>query len=110
MSHIEAIKDDLETLKEIILEKVPTDQIWLFGSYAYGTPHKDSDIDIYIVMKDDAQMRELDAMTEVYGGQFERKLFKPIDLLAIKRNRFDYRATGATMERKIKREGVKIYG
>jgi len=36
MSHIEAIKDDLETLKEIILEKVPTDQIWLFGSYAYG--------------------------------------------------------------------------
>ena len=55
MFHIEEIKDDLETLKEIILEKVPTDQIWLFGSYAYGTPHKDSDIDIYIVMKDNAK-------------------------------------------------------
>ena len=37
MSHLEEIKDDLETLKEIILQKVPTDQIWLFGSYAYGT-------------------------------------------------------------------------
>ena len=61
MIHIEEIKDDLEILKEIILEKVPTDQIWLFGSYAYGTPNKNSDIDIYIVMKDDAQMRELDA-------------------------------------------------
>ena len=36
MSHLEEIKDDLETLKAIILEKVPTDQIWLFGSYAYG--------------------------------------------------------------------------
>ena len=35
MSHIEEIRDDLETLKAIILEKVPTDQIWLFGSYAY---------------------------------------------------------------------------
>ena len=34
MPHIEEIKDDLEILKQIILEKVPTDQIWLFGSYA----------------------------------------------------------------------------
>jgi len=110
MSHIEEIRDDLETLKEIIIEKVPTDQIWLFGSYAYGTPHKDSDIDIYIVMKDDAPMRELDAMDEVYGGKFERRLRKPLDILAIKRSRFDDRATEATMERKIKREGVKIYG
>jgi len=110
MSHIEEIKDDLETLKEIILEKVPTDQIWLFGSYAYGTPHKDSDIDIYIVMKDDAQMRELDAMSEVHGGRIERRMLKPCDILAIKRNRFDYRAENFSMERKIKKEGVKIYG
>jgi len=110
MTHIEEIRDDLETLKEIILEKVPTDQIWLFGSYAYGTPNKDSDIDIYIVMKDDAQMRELDAMDEVNGERFYRRTKKPVDVLAIKRSRFDYRATGATMERKIKREGVKIYG
>ena len=119
MSHIEEIKDDLETLKEIILEKVPTDQIWLFGSYAYGTPHKDSDIDIYtsyfvqstsIVMKDDAQMRELDAMTEVHGGMFDRRMMKPVDILAIKRNRFDYRADKFSMENKIKKEGVKIYG
>jgi len=86
---------------------VPTDQIWLFGSYAYGTPNKDSDIDIYIVMKDDAQMRELDAMSEVHGGMF--RLLKPCDVLAIKRNRFDYRAENVSMERKIKREGVKIY-
>jgi len=110
MSHIEEIKDDLETLKEIILEKVPTDQIWLFGSYAYGTPNKDSDIDIYIVMKDDAQMRELDAMAEVHGGMFDRRMLKPCDVLALKRNRFDYRAENFSMERKIKREGVKIYG
>ena len=110
MFDIEEIKDDLEILKEIILEKVPTDQIWLFGSYAYGTPNKNSDIDIYIVMKDDAQMRELDAMAEVHGERFYRKTKKTVDLLAIKRNRFDYRAENFSMERKIKREGVKIYG
>ena len=110
MSHINEIKDDLNTLKEIILEKVPTEQIWLFGSYAYGTPHKDSDIDIYIVMKDDAQMRELDAMTEVHMERFYRRTSRPVDLLAIKKNRFDYRAENFSMENKIKREGVKIYG
>jgi len=49
-------------------------------------------------------------MEEVYGGKFERRLRKPLDILAIKRSRFDDRATEATMERKIKREGVKIYG
>jgi len=110
MPHLEEIKDDLETLKEIILEKVPTDQIWLFGSYAYGTPHKNSDIDIYIVMKDDAQMRELDAMDEVNYERVFRRTKKPVDILAIKRNRFDYRAENFSMENKIKREGVKIYG
>ena len=110
MSHIEEIKDDLETLKEIILEKVPTDQIWLFGSYAYGTPNKNSDIDIYIVMKDDAQMREWDAMDAVNYERIFRRTKKPVDVLAIKRNRFDYRAENFSMENKIKREGVKIYG
>jgi predicted nucleotidyltransferase len=110
MSHIEEIKDDLETLKEIILEKVPTDQIWLFGSYAYGTPNKNSDIDIYIVMKDDAQMREWDAMDAVNYERIFRRTKKPVDILAIKRSRFDYRAEKFSMENKIKREGVKIYG
>jgi predicted nucleotidyltransferase len=110
MSHIEEIKGDLETLKEIILEKVPTDQIWLFGSYAYGTPHKHSDIDIYIVMKDDAEMRELDAMDAVNYERVFRRTKRPVDVLAIKRNRFDYRAANFSMENKIKNKGVKIYG
>jgi len=110
MSHIEEIKGDIETLKEIILEKVPTDQIWLFGSYAYGTPHKHSDIDIYIVMKDDTEMRELDAMDAVNYERVFRRTKRPVDVLAIKRNRFDYRAANFSMENKIKTKGVKIYG
>ena len=110
MSYIEEIKDDLETLKEIILEKVPTDQIWLFGSYAYGTPHKDSDIDIYIVMKDDAPMRELDARAEVQAERVFRRTKRPVELLTLKRSNFDYRAENFSMENKIKREGVLLYG
>jgi hypothetical protein len=39
-----------------------------------------------------------------------KKVHKPADVLVLKKNRFDYRITDATMERKIAREGIKIYG
>ncbi|MDR0610151.1 MAG: nucleotidyltransferase domain-containing protein, partial [Planctomycetaceae bacterium] len=47
MNDITAIKDELDILTRIIVETVPVEQIYLFGSYAYGTPHKDSDLDLY---------------------------------------------------------------
>jgi len=34
------------------LKPLQLDKVILFGSYAYGTPHKDSDINLYIVTKD----------------------------------------------------------
>lgn len=46
---IEKIK--LEIIKN--LEPLNLNQIILFGSHAYGTPHKDSDIDLYVVTNDD---------------------------------------------------------
>jgi len=109
MSHIDKINNDLEVLKEILLDNVPTDQIWLFGSYAYGTPHTNSDIDIYIVMKDDANMRETEAMTAVNTERCT-KVFKPVDVLASKKNRFLYRQGGRTLENTIVEKGIKIYG
>ncbi|MDR0306563.1 MAG: nucleotidyltransferase domain-containing protein [Chitinispirillales bacterium] len=117
MPHIDEIKNELETLKEIILKSVPTEEIYVFGSYAYGTPHEDSDIDIYIVMKDDAPMRETDAMTEVECGRFEYIMNRPenarsipVDILALKKKRFLYRTTGRTLEKIVAEKGVKIYG
>lgn len=47
---------DIEILKHEIVERLkPLDpeKIILFGSYAYGTPTEESDIDLYIVTKDD---------------------------------------------------------
>jgi predicted nucleotidyltransferase len=103
------IQAELEELKDIIIKTVPVEEIYLFGSYAYGTPHKDSDYDLYIVLKDDAPMRELDAMTAIDIALY-KKTNKPIDLLALKYNRFLDRKTEATLERKVAREGVKLYG
>src|SRR5438105_3555488 len=33
-----------------VAEKFQPDRIILFGSYAYGTPHDDSDVDILVIM------------------------------------------------------------
>src|SRR5204863_9593001 len=33
-----------------VAERFQPDKIILFGSYAYGTPHEDSDVDILVVM------------------------------------------------------------
>jgi len=47
---------DIEELKDEIVERLKPldpDRVILFGSYAYGTPNEDSDIDLYVVTKDE---------------------------------------------------------
>ena len=43
---------DIEKLKDEIVERLKPldpDKVILFGSYAYGTPNEDSDIDLFLV-------------------------------------------------------------
>jgi predicted nucleotidyltransferase len=60
---------DIEKLKPLIIEKLKPlqpDKIILFGSFAYGTPHEESDIDLFILKdnlkKEDMREFELEAM------------------------------------------------
>jgi len=109
MNDISGIKQELEEITKVITETVPVESIYLFGSYAYGTPREDSDFDLYIVFKDEMDMRELDAIRSVRFAMNSIKT-KPIDFLGLKKNRFLDRKIYATLERKIDREGVKLYG
>jgi predicted nucleotidyltransferase len=59
------IEDELNILKDIIVNTVPVEQIFLFGSYANGTQHSESDLDIYVVISDNANIREIDAMRAI---------------------------------------------
>ncbi|MDR3172394.1 MAG: nucleotidyltransferase domain-containing protein [Treponema sp.] len=96
-------------LETIIVNTVPVEQIYLFGSHAYGTPHKDSDLDLYIVLKDEAQMRNIDAGKQIHIA-IGRKQTMPVDILVNKKSRYQELIKDATLERKIAREGIKIYG
>ena len=108
-NNISDIMQNLKEISQIIAQTVPVESIYLFGSYAYGTPCKDSDLDLYVVFKDELPMREIDALTEIRIAIDSVKK-NHVDLLGLKQNRFHDRKLHATLERKIAREGIKLYG
>jgi uncharacterized protein len=103
------VQDELRILKEIILNTVPVEQIILFGSYANGTPHADSDIDILVVMPDNAEIREIDAMRLIHKAIRDKKSM-PVDVIVSKKVTFDRRKITPTLEREISEEGILLYG
>ncbi|MDR3325010.1 MAG: nucleotidyltransferase domain-containing protein [Spirochaetaceae bacterium] len=103
---ISAIKPELDALTQIIVDTVPVEQIYLFGSYAYGTPNEDSDYDFYVVVKDAVSIREIEAMSAIDLATF-RVRTKPVDVLALTLNRFLYRKEQPTLERTIARGARK---
>jgi len=109
MNDISDIKQELDAITKTISNTVPVEEIYLFGSYAYGTPHKDSDLDLYIVFKDEMLLTVIDAIHSIRTAMNSIKT-KPIDFLGLKRDRFLYKKNYATIERKIAREGIKLYG
>jgi len=103
------VQDELNTLKQIILETVPVEQIYLFGSYAGGKPHVDSDLDIYVVMPADTGIREIDAMIMIRKALREIKTM-PLDIIVGKADKFDQLQSAPTFEKEIAEEGLKLYG
>jgi predicted nucleotidyltransferase len=104
-----AVQAELDKLKDLIINAIPVEQIYLFGSYAYGTPHKDSDLDLYVVIKDDFPLRDLDAGLQIRMA-IDRKKSMPVDIVAKKKKDFVNRLDDITLERIVNRDGVRIYG
>ncbi|MDR2630644.1 MAG: nucleotidyltransferase domain-containing protein [Spirochaetaceae bacterium] len=103
------VKVQISAIKDIIVRTIPVDQIYLFGSYAYGVPNDASDLDFYVVMKDDAPYKELDAEGLINNAIFKYKRI-PTDILVIKKAKFDYRCSAATLEREVANKGMLLYG
>ena len=103
-----AARKELETIKQAILDTVNANEIYLFGSYANGTSHSDSDFDIYVVIPDDS-MRPIEAMQKI-GGAISRKDIRAVDIIVGKESVFNQRKQLPTIERTIFRDGVRLYG
>ncbi|GHV92374.1 hypothetical protein AGMMS50268_28770 [Spirochaetia bacterium] len=105
-----AINQEILRIKDIILNSVECERLYLFGSYAYGTPTADSDYDFYVVLKDDYPEKPIIAMQTIRKSLINFDTKMPIDLLANFKTRFNYKSTQPTIERKIVREGVLLHG
>ena len=66
MIDIDKVKDEIVSL----LLPLNPDKIILFGSYAYGKPGDDSDIDLFL-LKDDIQIENI----KTYKLELQKKLF-----------------------------------
>jgi predicted nucleotidyltransferase len=104
----ERVQTELEMLKDTITKILPVDKIILFGSFAYGTPHKDSDIDLYVVLKEGVDMKEMDAMDVINLAVSENKSI-PLDVVVGRYSVYQRRKTRPTIERYITNNGVVIY-
>ncbi|MCL2628774.1 MAG: nucleotidyltransferase domain-containing protein [Oscillospiraceae bacterium] len=101
------IRNDLELFKENILKIVPAEAIYIFGSYVYGTPTDESDIDVYVVVPDDVE-----DLGDLYADVRLLWRRKPvsIDLLMGRSSVFNRRKNGPTLERVIAEKGAILYG
>lgn len=94
-----------EIVNKIITEYQP-EKIILFGSYAWGTPRAESDVDLLVVKKTD--MRPIDRYAELTAKLFPPAL--PIDLLIYTPAEIEGQlAHGHHFVSKILREGTMMY-
>ena len=103
-----SICDELEVIQDAIIRTVDPLEIYLFGSYAYGTPNADSDFDLYVVLDNGAE-RPLLAMQRI-GIAISKCKRRPVDVLANTQDEFVERQKFHTVERVVAESGVKLYG
>ena len=98
-------------IKEAVKKLVDTYQplyIYLFGSYAWGEPHSESDLDFLIVLNDDIR---LNLALHIKGKQALKNMNISTDLLLNHEHFFTERAAHpSTLQHKIKTEGKIVYG
>jgi predicted nucleotidyltransferase len=103
------INSELAAVKDIILKTVNCERIYLFGSYINNTQQKDSDYDLYVVLKNDNE-NPVFAEQNIYKNLSKREgRHTPVDILAENKSKFNGLCELPTMERKIVREGVLLY-
>ena len=91
----------------IVVEFHPR-RVYLFGSYAWGTPSADSDIDLMVIL-DDAPESPTRMARRAYRKLRPRTV--PVDILFRGIDSFKERAAHpSTLEHQIESEGILVHG
>ena len=102
-------KNQIHELANTILRLFNAKKIFVFGSYAHGTPGSDSDLDLCIVA-DLGNKRKIELLRDIRREIKESFQF-PIDILVYDNQEFSERAVHQnTLEHKISTQGTLIHG
>jgi len=99
----------IKIVRDTLSKKFDAKQIIVFGSYAYGKPNIDSDLDLCVII-DLKKKRKIEVIRAIRRELLEL-ISKPLDILVYNEQEFEERAgLKNTFEYKILAEGRKIYG
>ena len=97
----------MEIVKQKLLETYNPLEIYVFGSYAWGKPDEESDLDLLIV---------IDSYTDTWhnlmvsGHKALARLGLAKDILLFSKEEFNEQATHvSTLCHKVKHEGIKLF-
>ena len=99
---------EIEIIKQRLIEQVAPICIYLFGSFANGTPHAESDLDFYIVVEDGE--KDLHAIAASAHKAIRDVKQRPVDILVGTKSRFDERKDQFTIENEVFHKGLLLYG
>jgi predicted nucleotidyltransferase len=102
------IADEIIQIKNAIIAAIPVEKLYLFGSYAYGTPTEESDYDFYALIPYGG-IKPIDARIKARRSLLNINRSKDTDILTDYKDRFEERSKYNTLERKIARHGVVLY-
>ena len=97
----------IEEVKNRLVQTYTPLEIYLFGSYAWGTPHEDSDLDVLIIVE---QSKERAHKRSIAGSKSLRGLMISRDIIVYTKDEFDQKSHDvSTLCYKIKHEGKRLY-
>jgi predicted nucleotidyltransferase len=100
--------DLIETVTQRLVAEFQPEQIWLFGSHAWGTPHEGSDVDLLVVVphSDEPPIRRSQRAHRCLRG-----LRMPKDVLVETRHEVDrVKELKTSLENAILTRGRRLYG
>ena len=102
-------QDEISVIVERLVEVYHPLRIYLFGSYAWGTPHEDSDYDLCVIVeasdepKRHRSRKGRDVLLDIMRH-------RGIDLIVYTKNEFDRAASHpSTLASPIKLKGALLY-
>jgi predicted nucleotidyltransferase len=97
----------IEEVKKRLVKAYNPESIYLFGSYAWGTPTEDSDLDLLIVV-DESNEKSFKRPLAAYDALFGMNIAK--DIIVYTKQEFDTISKNkTTLGFKIKKDGKLIY-